>query len=153
MKRILLVFCLYNLLFVVLPVNADFGPLKDYGPTIKQGRAFRDSAGYGLTTGQNTIKTLISQAIQVFLGVLGIVFLLLIVLAGYRWFMAEGNEDKTKEAKDTIKRAIIGLLIVVSAYAITYFVFANLPYGVDTAADTSINGSSGPASWITPSRG
>jgi hypothetical protein len=40
---------------------------------------------------------------------------------------AGGNEEKVGKAKETLWRAVIGLIIVASAYAITYFVFTNLP--------------------------
>jgi hypothetical protein len=39
---------------------------------------------------------------------------------------AGGNEEKVSKAKTTLYRAIIGLIITISAYAITYFVFGAL---------------------------
>ena len=39
---------------------------------------------------------------------------------------ARGEEEKVEKAKDTITRAIIGLIIVVGAYAIWSFIFSNL---------------------------
>jgi hypothetical protein len=46
--------------------------------------------------------------------------------AGYNWMTAAGDEQKVEKAKDTITRAIIGIIITVSAYAITYFIFKYL---------------------------
>ena len=40
---------------------------------------------------------------------------------------AAGDEEKIKKATNTIRSAIIGLLIIIAAYSITYFVFQNLP--------------------------
>lgn len=79
-----------------------------------------------LDTNQNIGTTMVS-IIKGFLALLGIIFLVLIIYAGYSWMTAAGEEEKVTRAKDTIRRAIIGLLIIVSAYAITYFVFQNLP--------------------------
>ncbi len=76
-----------------------------------------------------SIAYVISLVVKAFLGILGIIFLVLIISAGYNWMTAQGNEEKITKAKDTLKTAIIGLIIIVSAYAITYFVFNALPGG------------------------
>ncbi len=65
---------------------------------------------------------MIGTAIKALLSVIGIVFIVLIIYAGYTWMLARGNETEAQKAKDTITRAIIGLFIVLAAYAITAFV-------------------------------
>jgi len=67
---------------------------------------------------ETSAATIVGSVVKVFLGLLGIIFLILIIYAGYNWMTAGGDEPKVKKATDTIKRAIIGLIIVVSAYAI-----------------------------------
>jgi amino acid transporter len=81
-------------------------------------------------TGLNdfTLVQIIVAIIQVALSLLGIIFLIIIVFAGYSWMTAAGNEEAVKKAQDMIKRAIIGLVIVLMAYAITYFIFNQLPF-------------------------
>ncbi len=64
----------------------------------------------------------VGKVISVLLGLLGIIFLGLIVYAGTLWMIAAGNEDKVTRSKDTMRRAIIGLVIVVGAYAISQYV-------------------------------
>jgi amino acid transporter len=83
-----------------------------------------DEAGFNIDQGIGDIVGLIIQA---FLGLLGIIFLVLIISAGFNWMTAGGEEEKVRKAKSTISRAIIGLIIIVAAYAITYFVFKYLP--------------------------
>jgi len=92
----------------------------------KQADKVREGAGF---TSNVTFGETIAFVIKAFLSLLGVIFIILILIAGYKWMTAAGNEEKVKEAKDTIRRAIIGLLIVVSAYAITHFVFTNIPWG------------------------
>jgi cytochrome bd-type quinol oxidase subunit 2 len=75
------------------------------------------------------IAYIMSKVVEGFLALLGIIFLILILLAGYKWMTAQGEESKVEEAKHTIQRAIIGLLIILAAYAITYFVFTRLDFG------------------------
>lgn len=85
--------------------------------SVQQGAGFEDmSLGSALGT-----------IIKAFLGVLGMIFIILMLIAGFNWMTAAGEEEKIKKATATIRTAIIGLLIIVAAYAITYFVFANLP--------------------------
>jgi len=45
-----------------------------------------------------------------------------IVYAGYLWIIARGEEEKISKAKAIIRGSIIGLIVVLGAYAITAFV-------------------------------
>jgi len=69
-----------------------------------------------------SVQEIVARIIAVFLGLLGLIFLILIILAGYKWMMAQGNEEKITEAKDQLKTGIIGLLIILGAYAIAHLV-------------------------------
>ena len=97
-------------------------PLSDYYAMRHQTEALTESAGYSYSS-NNQLSDTIAILIKTFLGLLGIIFIVLVVWAGYNWMTAGGNEDKVSKAKTTLTRAIIGLIITVSAYAITYFVF------------------------------
>ncbi|TAK05130.1 hypothetical protein EPO33_04075 [Patescibacteria group bacterium] len=66
------------------------------------------------------------QVINFFIGVLGILFLVLMVYGGYLWMNARGNEQQVDKAKSLITQAVLGLIIVLAGYAITYFVVTNL---------------------------
>lgn len=50
---------------------------------------------------------------------LGVVFLGLMIYAGFIWMMARGNEQEVAKAKNIIIYAVIGLVVVLAAYAIT----------------------------------
>jgi ABC-type phosphate transport system auxiliary subunit len=57
------------------------------------------------------------------------------IVAGFQWMTAAGNETKVEKALSMIKTAVIGLIIVLAAYAITYFIFTYLPFsGTGTAS-------------------
>ena len=83
---------------------------------------------------QYKLSLIVSQIVQAFLGLLGIIFLVLIIYAGFNWMTAQGDEEKVTKAKDTLTRAVIGLVIIILAYTITYFVFSNLPGSGGTGA-------------------
>lgn len=80
----------------------------------------------------------IAKLITAFLSLLGVIFIILIILAGYNWMTAGGEEEKVRKAKDMIKRALIGLFIIIAAYAITVFVFKVLPAGEGGGDGTTI---------------
>lgn len=75
-----------------------------------------------------SIGYVVAMLIRGFLGLIGITFIILIVLAGFRWMNSGGNEEAIKKAQETIKNSIIGLIIVLAAWAITYFIFRALPF-------------------------
>ena len=56
------------------------------------------------------------------MGLLGIIAVALIVYAGFLWMTSQGKEDVIKKAKNILISAVIGLLIIFSAYAIASFV-------------------------------
>lgn len=60
--------------------------------------------------------------IKIFLSILGIIFIALMLYGGYLWMTAGGKEEQVTKAIDLIQDAVIGLVIVIAAYAITYFV-------------------------------
>lgn len=69
-----------------------------------------------------TLEGGISAILTVALSFLGVIFLLMMIFGGILWMTARGNEKNVDRAKNIIFDSIIGLVIVVSAYAITYFV-------------------------------
>lgn len=75
-----------------------------------------------------SIQAIIASVIKIVLGFLGVVFIILIIIAGFKWMMAQGNEQQVTESLSTIRTAIIGLIIVLASYAITYFVFKYVPF-------------------------
>jgi cytochrome bd-type quinol oxidase subunit 2 len=92
--------------------------------------SIRQGAGYDqVTAGQNDAESVAGKVINIFLSILGVVFLILMILGGYHWMTAAGDEQKVTKAKSTITAAIIGLIIVVAAYAITFYVMKKLSSG------------------------
>jgi len=84
------------------------------------------AAGYKNTTDKDEAIRIVGTVIHVFLDVAGVIFLILIVFAGYRWMTAGGNEEGVTKAKETLQRAVIGLAIVLLAYAMSIFIINSL---------------------------
>ena len=80
---------------------------------------------------EGTFTEAIAKVIKIVLGFLGVIFIILILYAGFTWMTAAGNEEKVKKAKDIMVAAVIGVTIVLMAYAITYFVIDQLLEATD----------------------
>jgi len=73
-------------------------------------------------TDRSDLGEIVGLVISSALTLVGIIFLLLMVYAGYLWMTARGESDQVDKARKIIIAALIGLVIVSSAYAITIFV-------------------------------
>lgn len=86
------------------------------------GASFASSAGLGDTEITDTI----AKIIRIALGFLGVIAVVIILLGGFKWMTAGGNDEKVKSAKKLIFSGIIGLVIVISAFAIASFVIDSI---------------------------
>jgi hypothetical protein len=108
-----------------LAIAAALLPLSAHAQDLGQGnldKAALKTAGFSV----NTVEGVIGIIISAVLGLVGVVFLVLTVYGGYIWMTAGGDEGKVEKAKSTISRSIVGLVVVLAAYAITYFVIDKL---------------------------
>lgn len=116
------------IIVLALPYIVFASPAFDNLKTVGEGGAGADKAPYQPIADSNSLAGIVGIVIQAFLGLLGVIFLVLIIYAGYSWMTAQGDEEKVTKAKDTIQRAIIGLVIIIAAYAISYFVLQKLVF-------------------------
>ena len=72
----------------------------------------RAGTGAGYNPEQNDPVALAGSIVGYFLGLLGTVFVVLMIYAGYLYMTAQGNEEQVEKAKGLIKNAVIGLVIV-----------------------------------------
>jgi len=99
--------------------------------------------GYDVTGGN--IFSLVQIVVNAFLAIIGVLLLIYLLYAGYHWMTAQGDEKKVDKAKETIQRAITGLIIIVAAYAISIFVMDRLQQGTLREGSTS-----NPATPVVP---
>jgi len=81
--------------------------------------AGEQGAGYGAAQDPRAVA---ARLVQAFLGIIGILLLGYIIYGGSLIFMSGGSEDKVSEGKKVIQHAIIGLVLILSAYSVTIFV-------------------------------
>ncbi|MCF7860459.1 pilin [Patescibacteria group bacterium] len=71
-------------------------------------------------------RIIVARIINVAMLFLGIIAVVIILLAGFKWMTAAGNEDKVGEAKKLMGAGVIGLVIVLSAWGIATFLLTRL---------------------------
>ena len=100
-------------------VSAQTDPSYGLNTSANNVDAFKDQVA---SPDPNFLSTKTGNIIGVVLSFVGVIFLLLMIFAGLTWMTASGNQEKITKAKDLMINAIIGLVIVLAAYAITVFV-------------------------------
>lgn len=76
----------------------------------------------------------IVDVIKVVLSFLGLLMTILIIWAGFRWMTAGGDEKKVETAKSQLTAAVIGAVVIIAAWIITYLV-------IETSRNVLINSS------------
>jgi len=120
---LVIVFCFCNFSLVQALSLQDAFKVKD-GSGSDPLDSMASTAGYD--TNKTDALELVSKGIEVVLSLLGVIFLVLLIYGGFIWMTARGNEQQADKAKTTMTNAIIGLIIVFGAYAISYFVVGAL---------------------------
>lgn len=116
-------------LFVLFTIFTFFPSIQtvqaqDIGLVI-DGKTLGEKSGLGKTA---DAQTTVIQIINTILGLLGIITLVLMLYAGFKWMTSAGNQEEIESAQKIIKAAVLGLIIIFSAYSITLFVFEKTRY-------------------------
>ncbi len=139
LKKIILSFSI--LIFSATPVGASADAPSGDAPKANSASAntpkngvvqLRENLGnFGKQTGlgakdDDDLKGKIASIINIVLGFLGIVALVMIIFAGFKWMTAGGNEETVKEARGNIKNAVIGVAVVFMSFIVVNFVVLQL---------------------------
>ncbi len=76
--------------------------------------------------GSRNLRDTIVAVLNVLLGFLGIIAVIVILLGGFKWMTAGGSDDKIGEAKKLISAGIVGLVVILAAYAIATYVVSTI---------------------------
>ena len=132
------VFAIFALVFLLSPVFPALAQQKTsrWINIVKSGLTPIGTIAYGQSSGTppKDIRLIVAGLVQVTLGLLGTIFLIMIILAGVKWMSSQGNATKIAEAKNMIAASAAGLLIVMGALAITIFVTRSI-----SGATSSLN--------------
>ena len=92
----------------------------------EQKNYIKDNSGLPSESNLNDPRQVAARVIRIILGFLGILAVVIILFAGFKWMTSGGSEDKVGEAKKMLAAGIIGLVIILSAYALANFVISQL---------------------------
>lgn len=81
-----------------------------------------ESFGAQIGVGEADLKTTVIKILNLALGLLSLVAVVMVIIGGFTWLTAGGNEEKVDKAKKIISAAVIGLIIVLLAWAVVIFV-------------------------------
>jgi hypothetical protein len=76
-------------------------------------------------------RLIAASLIQIILSFLGLLAVVLIIWAGFKWMTAQGNEENVKDAQKILKAAVIGLIIILAAWGIANFAISQLTSAVN----------------------
>jgi len=107
--------------FLVLPVFATsvLAQGADFGITPVEN-------GLGNSLAQGDPRTIIGKVINFALGFLGVIAVGIILFGGFKWMTAAGNEDKVSEAKKLLGAGVVGLIIILAAWAVATFIINSI---------------------------
>ncbi|MEK7644515.1 MAG: LamG-like jellyroll fold domain-containing protein, partial [Patescibacteria group bacterium] len=86
----------------------------------------------GVNLAGGDIRVTITNIIRIALGLLGIIAFVIVLYGGFVYMTANGEEDKIATAKKILINGVIGLAIILSAFAITQFIFQKLSEATGT---------------------
>ena len=80
----------------------------------------------GLGDTDQAPQVIAARLVNIMLGFLGIIAVVIILLGGFKWMTAGGNEDKIGEAKGLLSAGVIGLIIILMSWALATWVISIL---------------------------
>ncbi len=129
---ILSLFCLSQA-FILLPLTSSVQAAGT--ETLLETQTGLNEIGQVFGNEKTDLRIIAAKIINIILGFVAIVFLVLLLIAGYRYMMAGGNEEKTKYSTTQIRNAIIGLMVTMGAWAISRWVLLRIRSAVENRVD------------------
>jgi hypothetical protein len=115
----------------ILPAQAD--------ETLREGQVGLNEVGrvFGGSRAEGDVRGLAINFILITLTFLAVIFLVLVIFAGFKYMTAGGNQDKTTEAVKLLRNAVIGLFIILASWMITRYIIVMSNRAVKNAADVT----------------
>lgn len=108
----------FNMIVLIKPALADSTLLSNQSLLVQSG-----DASYGT---HKRVEIIVLDLIKTALSFLALLFVILIIIAGFKYMTSAGNEEKIKEAMGQIQALAIGLLIILASWGGTYWLLRTL---------------------------
>lgn len=123
---LLTVLLIANFVFISLPVLGAADTDNFWGGSKGRDYVTQNSGLPGQNAANNDPRLVVANIIRFILGFLGILAVIIVVYAGFKWMLSGGSEDKIGEAKKMLIAGVIGLIIILAAYIVVNFVINQL---------------------------
>lgn len=90
-----------------------------------------DAGEYSGIVATTSIREAIINWTNFFLGFLALIAMIILIFAGFMYITAAGNDEQAKKAKNTIMWVVIGIIIILIAYAFVNTLITKGPTGRD----------------------
>ena len=119
---------------VMVPAIANAAPCNSIGTAINQGINSATGSNSGCGTGANLtsgVGSIAKTVVNLFSVVVGVISVIMIIYAGFRYVTSGGESGNVSGAKNTLIYAIVGLVIVAISQLIVHYVL-NSATGIGT---------------------
>ncbi|MBI2475591.1 TrbC/VirB2 family protein [Candidatus Uhrbacteria bacterium] len=87
-----------------------------------------------------TIELVIGRIIRAILGLSGVAALAMFVWGGFLWLTSRGEPKQVTQGKETLKWAVLGLIVIFGAYTLVNALVAGLTTGSALEAPSEASG-------------
>lgn len=115
MSLLLMVMIFFTIIFFANTSMADSLNFDD-------GKTLQTTTKLGNNDPANITYSIVNWAL-IFLGLATVI---MIIIAGFMWLFAAGNEEQVKKAQAILKGAIIGLLVIMASYGAANYIFTKI---------------------------
>lgn len=118
--KLILIFSFFilSVFFVAGPVSADANSMM-WG---SQAGSVQTSTGLG----DEDPRVMVSSVVNILLGFLGIIAVIAILIGGFKYMTAGGDSGETDKATKIIGAGVVGLVVILMAYALANFIIDKL---------------------------
>ncbi len=85
-----------------------------------------DNVGESIGLSSPNFSVLLVNLVNWILGLLGIIAVAMIILGGFQWLISGGNDESVATAKKTIGNAVVGIVIILLAWAVVHFTIGTI---------------------------
>ncbi len=111
---------------IILALGAGLFLVHAYPALAQVNNADFQAVGQTAQLGTADPRVIAARIINIFLGLMGIIMLVIVLYAGFIWMTAGGDTEKVEKAQKTLRNAIIGLIIIMCSWGFVTFVLNKL---------------------------
>jgi hypothetical protein len=125
-----------SMILVLVPLTVDFSSVSQaqagtWWDKASEGGLKEVGNAYGVKGEPSSyydIRLIIARIVRSVLELMGFIFLIIIIVAGFRWMLAGGDEEKVTTAKRQLTNGILGFALVMVSLTIATYIFYYLQY-------------------------